>query len=210
MKDSLVNWIKQKPGLKKTLHKCLIHPVKRRPRFCLRILLPLWSSLGRGSVIYRCARKDIAPFRKFSLGKNSVIENYSTINNLVGDLIIGDDSRVGIGSVVIGPVKIGNKVIIAQNVVISGIDHGYEEISVPIMDQDIKTSLITIEDDVWIGANSTVTKGARIGRHSVIAAGSVVVGDIPEFCVAAGTPARVIKKYDATNGKWEKIAKPWQ
>lgn len=207
MKDSFKNWIKSKPGLKHALHRCLIHPVKRRPRFCLRILLPLWSSLGKGSVIYSCARKDIAPFRKFTLGKKSVIESFSTINNLVGDLIIGEDSRVGIGSVVIGPVNIGNRVIVAQNVVISGIDHEYEDITTPIMDQEIATSLITIADDVWIGANSTITRGVKIGKHSIIAAGSVVVGDIPDYCVAAGVPARVIKKYDSLSGKWLKVPK---
>ena len=53
---------------------------------------------------------------------------------------------------------------------------------------------IVIEDDVWIGFGVIVLKGVRIGRASVIGAGSVVTRDIPPFCVAAGNPARVVRR----------------
>jgi acetyltransferase-like isoleucine patch superfamily enzyme len=56
---------------------------------------------------------------------------------------------------------------------------------------------IQLGDNVWIGANSMILAGARIGSHSVIAAGSIVTGEIPPKCIAAGTPARVISVFEA-------------
>jgi maltose O-acetyltransferase len=60
-----------------------------------------------------------------------------------------------------------------------------------------KTEDVKISDNVWIGANSMVLAGASIGRHSVIAAGSIVTGEIPPNCVAAGRPATVLKTFEA-------------
>lgn len=61
-----------------------------------------------------------------------------------------------------------------------------------------------IADDVWIGANSVIIGPCKIGKHSVIGANSVVTSDIPEYSVAVGTPAKVIKHYDFTKGQWVK------
>ena len=65
-----------------------------------------------------------------------------------------------------------------------------------------------MEDDCWIGANVVITAGVKIGKHCVIAAGSVVTKDIPAFSIAAGNPAKVIKQYHATTAKWEKVTDP--
>jgi len=91
--------------------------------------MPFYIKRGGGSVIYRSVRKDIAPFNKFSIGKNSVIEDFSIVNNLVGDVRIGDHTRIGLGNVVIGPVKIGDHVNLAQNITLSGIDHNFRDVS---------------------------------------------------------------------------------
>jgi acetyltransferase-like isoleucine patch superfamily enzyme len=57
-------------------------------------------------------------------------------------------------------------------------------------------ALLHIEDDVWIATRVTILKGVRIGKGSVIAAGAIVTKDVPPYCVAAGTPARVVKKIE--------------
>jgi acetyltransferase-like isoleucine patch superfamily enzyme len=160
---------------------------------------------GRGSVIYHNSRKDIIPFRHFELGKQSVIESYCVVNNAVGDIFIGDNSRIGIGSTLIGPVKIGSKVMIAQNVTISGLNHNYSDVSLPIADQGINVKNIEISDDVWIGANCVITSGVKIGKHVVVAASSVVTKDVPDYCVVGGIPAKILKRYHPTELCWERV-----
>lgn len=197
--------IKSNPRLKKIIHKMIVS--NARPRFWVRwFVTPFMHYRGKGSVIRWNARADILPFNKFSLGANSTIEDFCTVNNGVGDVFIGDDSRIGLGSVLIGPVTIGNQVILAQNIVLSGLNHTYTDVNVPIRLQKVTTAPIVVEDEVWIGANAVVTAGVTIGKHSVIAGGAVVTKNIPPYSVAVGNPARVIKKYDAEKGEWVKVS----
>ncbi|MBC7912746.1 MAG: acyltransferase [Pyrinomonadaceae bacterium] len=148
---------------------------------------------------------DVLPFNNFVLGDYSSIEDFCTINNGVGDVIIGNKSIIGIGNVIIGPVTIGDNVMLAQNIVVSGLNHGYQDITIPPKDQPVTTKPITIRDNVWIGANCVITAGVSIGKHSVIGAGSVVTKNIPEYVVAAGNPARILKKYNFESQNWEKV-----
>lgn len=205
MKEQIYKWLNSRPGTKGLVHRLMIHPVKGRPRLWLRLFRPLFGECGKGSVIYRSARMDIAPFNRFKLGKDSVIEDFAVVNNLVGDIIVGDDTRIGIGNVLIGPVEIGNSVIIAQNVTISGLNHNYENITLPIKDQGVSTACVSIGDEAWIGANSVITPGVTVGKHSIVAAGSVVTGDVPQHCVVAGVPAKIIKMYNSEKGDWERV-----
>ena len=196
--------IKKNPRLKGFIHGLLIHSVKTRPRRWLRWVRPLYIQRGKGSVLYRNARKDLVPFNQFSLGAYSVMESYSTVNNMVGGIYIGHHSRIGIGNTIIGPVHIGNYVNLAQGVVVSGLNHNYQEIQQTIISQGVTTSPVTIKDDVWIGANAVVLAGVTIGRHSIVAAGSIVSHDVPPYCIVAGNPARPIKHYDQQQQKWIK------
>jgi acetyltransferase-like isoleucine patch superfamily enzyme len=198
--------IKSNKSLKKFVHFLLIPRGQARPRLWVKYFVnPFYHKRGKNSVIRRRTRIDVLPFNPFSLGEGSTIEDFSTINNGVGAVIIGNNSRIGIGNVVIGPVTVGNNVILAQNIVISGLNHGYEDIDLPIHKQPVSTTPIFIEDDSWIGANVVVTAGVTIGKHCVVAAGAVVTKDIPPFSIAVGNPARVIKQYNKQTGKWEKV-----
>ncbi len=197
--------IKNKPGLKKFIHWLLVPKNEARPRDWVKVFVnPFVHKRGKRSIIREYTRLDLLPFNKFTLGKRSVIEDFTTVNNGVGDLIIGENTLIGIGNVLIGPVTIGNNVILAQNIVISGLNHQYKDINTPIREQNVTTALITIEDDCWIAANSVITAGVTIGKHCVVAAGSVVTKDIPPFSVAAGNPAKVIKQFDTTLNDWVK------
>ena len=148
---------------------------------------------------------DVVPWNKFNLGAQSTIEDFSAINNGVGDVIIGERTRIGLSNTIIGPVKVGNDVRLAQNVVLSGLNHNYDKIDSPIHVQGVSTKPIVIEDESWIGANVVVVPGVTIGKHSIVAAGSVVTKNIPEYSVAAGNPARILKQYDFESNTWKKL-----
>lgn len=202
---SLVNTIKNNPNLKKLVHYMLIPKGQARPRTWVKWFVnPFFHKMGKGATIRRRTRIDVLPFNKFELGNNSTIEDFSTVNNGVGDVIIGNGVRIGMSNVLIGPVKIGNNVIFAQNIVTSGLNHGYENIDMPICKQPTTTNEITVEDDCWIGANAVITAGVTIGKHSVIAAGAVVTKNIPPFSIAVGNPAKVIKQYNFETKQWAK------
>jgi acetyltransferase-like isoleucine patch superfamily enzyme len=197
--------IKQNPKLKRCIFACIMHPVKARPRWWVRVFQFVYMKRGEHSVIYRSVRKDIPPFNKFYLGAYSVIEDFSTINNAVGDLLIGHHTRVGLGNTVIAPVNIGNRVNIAQNVTITGLNHNFQDISKPIDEQGVSTKPVIIEDDVWIGANAVILPGVTIGEHAVVAAGSIVTRSLPAYSVCVGNPAKVIKRYDFDKNEWIKV-----
>lgn len=176
-----------------------------RPRWWVRTFVnPFVHRRGSRSVIRPGVRLDVLPFRKFTVGKDTLIEDFSCINNGMGDIIIGDNCSIGLGNTLIAPVTIGNNVILAQNVCLSGLNHSYEDIHTPIRDQKCTTAQITVEDDCWIGSNSVITAGVTIGRHSVVAAGSVVTKDVPPFSVVGGNPARLLRQYNSTSGEWER------
>lgn len=203
---SLIDKIKQNPRLKNIAHWLLIPANDHRPRLWVRLFLnPFKHKRGRGSIIRYSSRMDVFPFNDFQLGAKSVVEDFVTINNGVGNVIIGDETMIGIGSVLIGPVTIGSHVMLAQNIVISGLNHGYEDVNIPPSKQKEIRRQIVISDGVWIGANSVVTAGVTIGKQSVIGAGSVVTKNIPDFCVAVGNPAKVIKQYSAADKSWKKV-----
>lgn len=203
---SLSGFIKSNPSLKKLVHRLLIPKGEARPRLWVRLFLnPFIHSRGKGSTIRRRTRIDVLPFNKFGLGARSTIEDFSTINNGVGDVFIGNDTLIGMGNVIIGPVTIGNDVIFAQNIVASGLNHEYRDTTIPIHRQNVTTARITVEDECWIAANVVLTAGVTIGRHSVVAAGSVVTKDIPPYTIAAGNPAKPIKAYNTATKEWERI-----
>ena len=179
-----------------------------RPRLWIRLFVnPFKHKRGRGSTIRRSARVDVMPFNNFEIGRDSTIEDFATINNGVGDVIIGERTRVGLGNTIIGPVAIGNDIMFAQNIVASGLNHGYEDITTPIADQPVNTAQIIIEDEAWIGANAVITAGVTVGKHSVVAAGCVVVKDVAPYTIVGGNPGRVLKVYNKESKKWEKPAK---
>lgn len=200
-------WIKNSRKAKRWVHYLLIPRNQARPRRWVSWLVNPWiHKKGAGSRVCRSARLDVLPFRRFDLGAQTTVEDYCTVNNGMGDVRIGAYSRLGIGSVLIGPVSIGNQVIIAQHVVISGLNHSYQAIDKPIRQQPVRTLPILIDDECWIGANAVITAGVQIGKHAVVAAGSIVTKNVPAYTVVAGNPARIIKKYDHTGQSWVKVS----
>lgn len=196
--------INRSPAWKRRIHRLMF--CNARPRLWVKWLLnPLVFHHGKKAVIRRQTVMNVSPINRFRLGTRSTIEEYSIVDNGVGDVIIGDYTRIGLRCTIIGPVQIGNHVILAQNIAISGLNHCYENPHLPIHQQGVSTAPILIGDDSWIGANSVVTAGTHIGRHVVVGAGSVVTKDLPDYSIAVGNPAKVIKKYDFSQKKWMSV-----
>jgi acetyltransferase-like isoleucine patch superfamily enzyme len=99
-------------------------------------------------------------------------------------------------------VTIGNTVLTANNVYISDNAHAYENTNIPIMHQRVQfKKAVSIGAGSWIGENACII-GASVGRNCVIGANAVVTSDIPDFSIAVGMPARVIRHFDETRGAW--------
>ena len=185
---------KNNPKFKKFIDWVIMNQVETRPRWFMRLLAPLYQHRGKHSVIHRSARMDTPPYRLFSLGNYSVIESFACINNAVGDVIIGDHTRIGLHNTIIGPVDIGNHVNLAQGITVTALNHNFSDTNKRIDEQGVSTNPVTIEDDVWIGANAVILPGVTIGEHCVVAAGAVVTKDVPPHSLVAGVPAKVIKE----------------
>ena len=202
----IADYIKNHAKIKHLIHWLLIPHNQAKPRGWVNIFInPFFHKRGKGSIIRRKTRLDVIPFQEFDLGAQSIIEDFATINNGVGAVHIGSNTLIGIGSVIIGPVALGNSVILAQHVVISGLNHRYSDPLLSIKEQAVETKLVIVEDDCWIGANSVITAGVTIGKHAVVAGGSVVTKDVSPYTVVAGNPAKVIRKFNGTTGVWEKV-----
>lgn len=185
---------KDNPKWKNFMDWIIMNQVETRPRWFIRMLSPLYQHRGKHSVIHGSARMDTPPYRRFSLGDYSVIESFACINNAVGDVIIGDYTRVGLHNTIIGPVTIGHHVNLAQGITVTALNHNFMDSNKQIDEQGVCTKPVTIGNDIWIGANAVILPGVTIGNHSVIAAGAVVTKDVPPHSLVAGVPAKVIKQ----------------
>lgn len=132
-------------------------------------------------------------------GKNFIFDPYGTYS--YETISVGDDVFIGPGATLTATkssIEMGSKIMLGPNVTILGGDHNTTEIGRYMFDVNEKRLendlSVIIEDDVWIGAGSTILKGVIVGRGSIVAAGSLVRADVPEYSIVAGVPARVIKQ----------------
>jgi acetyltransferase-like isoleucine patch superfamily enzyme len=204
----IVQKIKSNPKLKKLVLWSISPNRNPRPRFWVRCFLnPFIHKKGKGALIRRRSRIDVFPWNRFEIGTLTTIEDFCTVNNGSGNVLFGDRVRIGIGSVIIGPVSMGNGAGLGQHVFVSGFNHGYKDGTKNSSIQPLDIKPVIIEDEVHIGANSVVTAGVTIGRRTQIGAGSVVTKNIPPFSIAVGNPCKVIKQLNLATGVWERVAK---
>ncbi len=117
---------------------------------------------------------------------------------------VGDRCLIGRGSSIVGhlSIEIGDDVWTGPYVYITDQNHGYADVTVPISRQWPVDSTVRIGSGSWLGAGVAVLPGASIGEHVVVAAGSVVRGEVPDRCVVAGSPARIVRWYDEAGASW--------
>lgn len=106
---------------------------------------------------------------------------------------LGDFSELGTRCMVQANVHLGSHVIMGPDVKIYSRNHRFDRLDVPIRQQGKNYYETRIGNDVWLGANSIITAGCIVGDHAVVAAGSVVTKDVPEYAIVGGVPARIIK-----------------
>ena len=119
-------------------------------------------------------------------------------------LEIGRGTKIGDHSHIIcaHSVTFGERVLAANRVFVTDNGHRYADVDVAIMDQRLEAlAAVHIGDHSWIGENVCIL-GASIGRHCVIASNSVVNRDVPDYCVAAGAPAKIVRRYSPEHGQW--------
>ena len=171
-----------------------------------------YKHFGRGSII-NWPTGNMYGERWISIGEDTMIAADVTLSagmvpnqEMMTDpvVIIGDRCLIGRGSAIVGHyrIDIGDDVFTGMNVYITDQNHGYEDPDTPIGIQDPQDDPVVIGDGSWIGSGAVVLPGARIGKHCVVAANSVVRGTFPSHSVIAGVPAKVVRAYDGT--KWER------
>lgn len=164
---------------------------KKKLYYVLYLITAAWfpsSSHSELSRKWRCFwAKRIA--KEFGSGVN--VERYAKFSP---ELSIGDNSGIGINACINGPVRIGRDVMMGQDVIVYTTRHNDDRTDIPMKKQGMKeVSPVIIGDDVWIGGRVIILPGVTIGKGSIIGAGAVVSRDIPEYSVAAGVPARVVR-----------------
>jgi len=131
------------------------------------------------------------------VGAGTMIGRNTSLSCKGGVIETGENCNIGANCMLISETRLtlGNNVLIAgMCYIIAGGTHGFDRTDVPVVQQPIVSKGgVTFEDNCWIGANVTVLDGVTIGRDSIVGAGAVVTRSIPEFAIAIGVPAKVVK-----------------
>jgi acetyltransferase-like isoleucine patch superfamily enzyme len=159
------------------------------------------------------------------IGRGVIFNGRVRVEKLFGDIRIGDGTRISLGCYFLATreghihigeevgindhcyitsnygITIGSRTRIAEFVSIRDYDHKFEDIDIPIRKQGLTGGPISIGEDSWIGRGVMVTSGVTIGKGCVIGANAVVTRDIPDYSVAAGVPARVLRSRIPTGDK---------
>jgi acetyltransferase-like isoleucine patch superfamily enzyme len=172
-----------------------------------------FGSLGAGSIV--CFPYDtVMNPQAIHIGSATMISGHVALSAGWGPhheglgnriVVIGDRCLIGRGSSVVGHryIEIGDDVWTGHNVHITDMNHDYVDVDLPISVQNQPEAPVRIGSGSWLGHNTVVLPGVTIGRHVVVGAGSIVTADLPDYSVAVGSPARVVRQYDATDGEWK-------
>lgn len=142
--------------------------------------------------------------------ENARIECYKSFAgvNLSPQLYIGEKVIIGYNftCLVADKIKIRKNTIIASNVLITSENHGMNpELDTPYYEQPLNVGHVSIGEGCWIGEKVIILPNVNIGNKCIIAAGSIVTKDVPDYSIVAGVPAKVIKKYDLEEHRWINI-----
>jgi acetyltransferase-like isoleucine patch superfamily enzyme len=185
--------------------------VRAKARAYTLLVRSSFSKMGTDTVI-------VPPFRFHGLrhvqvGSGVIIHSGCWIQTITSEtsgvsplLVVRDNVNIGMNATISAArnITIEEHVLLGRNVFITDHGHEFRDISVPIDRQGItRTMDVCVGAETWIGQNAVILPGASIGRHCVIGANSVVNSVVPDYCVAAGTPAKVVKRYNPATSCWE-------
>lgn len=190
----------------------MLHKIKILQRFLTKKPRQLKDLDGLKNTFFIGFKAQIIGRQGVHIGENSIVGNHVWINNCCQDsscrIKIGRNVILGRGSMVSSAsfLEIGDFTITGPYCCFSNADHDVQDLYSPILQQGAKSNgNLIIEENCWIGFGVIIVKPVRVGRGSIVAAGSVVLEDIPPFSVYAGNPARLKKMYNFEKNKWELI-----
>ena len=160
-----------------------------------------FSYLGKPLLIIGRKQIDISKRVRILPGLRAEVHGPEGLLKIGEDVSIGQNFHVTAG----GLLEIKSGVCISGNVCITSIDHQYEEIDKPILEQPHINSNTIIGEGCFIGYGVVIQAGTELGRQCVVGANSVVRGVYPDYCVLVGGPAKVVKKFDTDQKKWVKV-----
>ena len=160
-----------------------------------------FAEFGARSVIEVPVR--LAGEERISIGSGVFVGSGAWLQVIGNDgemptLAVGDGTSMAGGCIIsaVRRITIGRGVLIARNVYIADHSHGFEDVDRPVLEQGVSgVDPVEIGDGAWLGENVVVCPGVRIGRGAVIGANAVVVRDVPEYSVAVGIPAKVVRTF---------------
>lgn len=191
------------------LNKRIVDFIKRKYYYFLN--RNKYRYLSKSAVIQSLLRLDGA--QNIHISKGVIVQKHTWLaavpiyENEECILEIGEGSVIGHFNHIYSTkqIIIGKNVLTADKVYIADNQHVYDDVNTPILKQSVKQlSAIHIGDGSWIGENVCII-GASIGKNCVIGANSVVTKSIPDYCIAVGVPAKIIKKFNLNTKEWQKV-----
>lgn len=161
----------------------------------IRMLTPKYIHIEKGVIIwYNCRIEGVGKYNQ---------KEYNPLIVIKSGVHIQQNVHITCGNSIV----IGDNTCISASVTITDINHPYEDVNIPIEKQDIEIKSVCIGKDCKIYNGVIILPGVKIGNHVVVGANSVVTHDIPDYCVAVGSPAYIIKRYDFERNEWRKTDK---
>jgi acetyltransferase-like isoleucine patch superfamily enzyme len=169
-----------------------------------------FGAFGRGSCLV-FPQGTILNEHRIHIGSDTIIGPYASLSagmieaqDLLSDPVvrIGDRCLIGRGSHIVGhwSIEIGDDIQTGPYVYITDQNHSYVDPDQPIGIQVPVEAAVRIGSGSWLGANAIILPGTTLGEHVVVAAGAVVRGDVPDHCVVAGVPAKIVRRFVVGQG----------
>jgi acetyltransferase-like isoleucine patch superfamily enzyme len=129
------------------------------------------------------------------LGSGVFVGRNTILSCKNGDIVVDDRANLGFNCEIFSASKVhvGADVLMAAYTYLVGGDHLYDRVDIPVLQQGRTARGIDVGAGAWLGTHVVVTDGSTVGRDAIVGAGAVVVGEIPEFAIAVGTPAKVVR-----------------
>lgn len=146
--------------------------------------------------------------KKTTIGNKVRIYPHSRIETHgdTGHITIEDNCSIGQNFHIIssGGITIEKNTLISFDVMITDTDHDYHEINIPVPEQNLIIKKTHIGSNCFIGSSAKIQAGTILGKQCVVGANAVVRGTFPDYSVIVGIPAKIVKRYNESSGKWEK------
>lgn len=193
------SWVPGALGLvlRSKLYPLILGPVGRNVVFGVNVTLrhPHKIAIGDNVVIDDncCLDAKGTDNRGILIGNGVFVGRNTILSCKNGDIVIEDKANLGFNCEIFSAsrVRVGKSILMAAYTYLVGGDHLYDRTDIPVLEQGRTARGIDVGDGVWLGTHVVVTDGSTIGRDAIIGAGAVVVGEIPEFTIATGIPAKV-------------------